>query len=236
MSERVSTEEALRRVDLIVPLLALDARRALVSRAYLRASNEPVLTALSGVKTHADDGHAQSQNAHRIMLSIELARLFDVGNKPIEKQDKASLPVLSHYLARDDVRNALIRRVTHVGRVPRVAASIESYLRRWQRTIGGNEQAALSKLRTFRDYEIAHSIFDKQPDYPTYSQLFRLCTLTVGLVYRAEIAINGDETDFVLNARVYREKATSYWTAFTVGVLAIDSAIKGAAQSGNNTP
>lgn len=222
MKAPVSTEEALRRVDLIVPMLALDVRRALVSRAYLQAGNGRVIADLSGLQTQAADGHDQSQNAHRIMLSIELARIFDCGNRPPEKQDKASLPILSHYLGREDVQAALSSRTQHIERSARIAATIASYLRRWRRVLGGNEQAALSRLRAFRDYEVAHSIFDQQPDRPTYAEIFRLCTLAAGLVHRAETALDADETDFLLNARVYRRQASAYWGAFTVGVLTID--------------
>lgn len=226
MNTPVSTEEALRRIDLIIPMLALDVRRALVSRAFLQVGNGRVIADLSGLQTQAAVGHAQSQNAHRIMLSVELARIFDVRNRSPEKQDKASLPILSHYLGRDDVRTALTSRTSHVERSARVAASVVSYLMRWQRVLGGSEQVALSRLRAFRDYEVSHSIFDKQPDRPTYADLFRLCTLAAGLVHRAETAVDADETDFRLNARIYRQQASAFWGAFTVGVLALDQELE----------
>lgn len=219
-------EEALERVDLIVPRLALDVRRALASRAYLQASNEPVLDALAEVATLAADGHAQSQNAHRIMLSIELARIFDADEgRPIARQSKASLPVLAHYLGRADVQEALARRSRHNSRSERISNSIASFLRRWRRLEESpSDQSALANLKSFRNYEIAHSIFDRQPAYPTYAELFRLCSVAAGLTYRAEIAADADDTDFRLNARIYRQLSRSYWGAFTAGVLAINEA------------
>ncbi|HEV7335887.1 MAG TPA: hypothetical protein VGO06_07940 [Bosea sp. (in: a-proteobacteria)] len=231
MNGQVSTEEAVRRVDRIVPMLGLDIRRALVSRAYLQASNGQVRTDLAGVETQAADGHAQTQNAHRIMLAIELARVLDVGNRPIEKQDKASLPVLAHYFDRADVRNELVGRTGHQERKALIIASLDSFLKRWRRATEEsaaeeNEGSAILKLRSFRDYEIAHSIFDKQPKYPKYVDLFRLCSMAAGLAHRAEIATSGDETDFPLNARVYRQQAETYWGAFAVGVRVIDQEVQ----------
>ena len=105
------SDDVIRRVDRIVEELVADVSRSIISRSMLEASNQRVLQApLAGIQTPGAEGHKIIQASLRMGLCLELARVFDVGRRPIPKQDKASLPILAYYLVQPDVRQRLVAR------------------------------------------------------------------------------------------------------------------------------
>jgi hypothetical protein len=99
------------------------------------------------------------QNSLAIRLTLDVAKVFDVGlSRPLDDQDKASIPILAHYLARSDVRYHLLERA-----------------RAWTPHYPEQGAAALERVRGLRHRRLAHSLFDKEPDpLPRYNDLFDL--------------------------------------------------------------
>jgi hypothetical protein len=107
----MNTEEALRRVRLIAPMLRDEVRTAILSRAILEAANDAIPKGLGGVHTEFAATFNAVQNALALKLALELARIFDLSanRHPSEEQDKASIPVLAALVGRADVQAGLER-------------------------------------------------------------------------------------------------------------------------------
>lgn len=214
-------DEAADRVRLITAMLSVDARRAIMSSQYLRVSNYPVLREIREIETPAADGHNMSQNALQILLVLELARLFDISDRPVEKQDKASLPILAHFLSRDDVRSELHRGLDRQQQREHAGAS---FLARWSRlSSSAVDQEALRKLKLFRNFRVGHSLLKDEPPAPTFAELFRLCAIVAGLSVRAEIASGVEVHDHLFTSRHYRNLAGQFWARFVAGVRVLDA-------------
>lgn len=105
----MNTDEAVRRVRLITPMLRDDVQTAIVSHAVLEASNTILPKGLAGVTTPFVDTYNAVQYALTMKLAMDLARIFDLsaGTRfPPEEQDKASIPVLAALMSRPDVQDA----------------------------------------------------------------------------------------------------------------------------------
>jgi hypothetical protein len=107
----MNTEEALRRVRLITPMLRDEVRTAILSHAILEAANDTIPKGLGGVHTEYAPTFNAVQNALALKLALELARIFDLSASrgPPEEQDKASIPVLAALVERPDVQADLKR-------------------------------------------------------------------------------------------------------------------------------
>jgi hypothetical protein len=106
----LSTEEALRRVKSIVPMLVADVQTAILSHAVLEASNDTVPPGMKGYWTEFNETYNAVQNALTLKLALDVARIFDLSisaRYPAEEQDKASVQVLAALLQREDVATEL---------------------------------------------------------------------------------------------------------------------------------
>jgi hypothetical protein len=120
----MNTDEALRRVRQIAPMLGDDVRTAVQTHAVLEAAND---TIPRGVKNHEFAATFNAiQNALALKLALELAGIFDLSKRPPpEEQDKASVPVLAALLGRPDAQLGLEREaesnwfpgVAHIGTI-----------------------------------------------------------------------------------------------------------------------
>lgn len=121
----MNTAEALRRVQVILPMLRDDVRTAVLSHAVMEASNDIIPSGMKGLHCEFTDTYGAVQNALALKLSMDLARIFDLSRgkrfAPAE-QDKASVQVLAALLGRIDVQDSLERQagewlsgITHVG-------------------------------------------------------------------------------------------------------------------------
>ncbi len=102
----LNTEEALRRVRLIVPMLVADVQTAVLSHAVLEASNDKIPKGMKGHWTEFNETYNAVQNALTLKLALDIARIFDLSTSarfPAEEQDKASVQVLAALLQREDV-------------------------------------------------------------------------------------------------------------------------------------
>jgi hypothetical protein len=107
----MGTEEALRRVKLIAPMLRRDVETAILSHAVMEAANDTIPKGMAGTYSDFVDTYSAVQNSLSLKLAMDLARIFDLSeggrSHPPEKQDKASIQVLGALLRRPDVQNRL---------------------------------------------------------------------------------------------------------------------------------
>lgn len=123
----LKTDEALRRVRLITPMLRSDVKTAILSHAVMEASNDVIPKGMKGLHSDFINTYNAVQNALALKLAMDLARIFDLsegGRYTAEEQDKASVQVLTALLRRDDVRGRLVadasRWLTGVGHISTV--------------------------------------------------------------------------------------------------------------------
>lgn len=194
----------------------------------LVAGNDPVTAALKGVQTDGAYGHGVSQNAFRVMLAMEVSRVFDISaSRPAERQDKAALPILAHAFSRPDVRAELISRASptsqFLGRTFRewTTVGLAEFDKEWNRFMSDpDDQDALSKLRSLRDSVIAHSLIHAEPEAPTYEELFRLVAIATRLATAAEHALTAGGGYFADFRQDRRAKSEEFWAIFIRGAKA----------------
>ena len=216
----MNTHGVIQRVDKIVDELVTDVSRSIISRSMLEASNRRVLQALAGIETSGAEGHRIIQASLRMGLCLELARVFDVNNRPIHKQNTASLPVLAYYLAQPDVRQSLVDRSGPYAQI--CEAEIDACLARWKAfKANPSDAAALERMQQLRHWRIAHNIFEKEPEFPTHRGIFRLVSVAASITCYAQGAIYpGQKTDFKRMARSYRRAGNDFWDRFIEGAKA----------------
>jgi hypothetical protein len=108
----MDTEDALRRVKSITPMMRRDVGTAVLSHAVMEAANDTIPKGMAGTHTVFSDIYFATQNALALKLAMDLARIFDLsegGRYPPDEQDKASIPVLAALLRKPDIQNALER-------------------------------------------------------------------------------------------------------------------------------
>jgi len=216
-----STAASLEELSLIASRISIDARRAIESFEMLEASNQPVLAALKDVVTDSAYGHGWAQNAARVMLALEVSRLFDQGAAVMSRQTKASFPKLAHLLADPAIQQAIIAEAQNVGadRCAECFAALREFDTGWRALNADPEQIeVIRKLRTLRDYEIAHSIYDQKVEAPTYRELFDLMAVAVKLANSATIAVGSGKAYFDDFQKDRRERSGAFWGAYVRGV------------------
>jgi hypothetical protein len=106
----MDTEEAVRRVRLITPMLRNDVKTAILSHAVMESANGTIPKGVAGLQIASADTYHAVQSALTIKVAMDLARIFDRSeNRPLENQDKASVPILAALLGRSDVQTVLVR-------------------------------------------------------------------------------------------------------------------------------
>src|SRR4051812_16753504 len=99
---RISREEALKRLEAISELLDEELREAILVEAALNSANDwfrdrPVT--------------AYEVNCYKVIfnsltrdLALRVSKLYDIGRRNLNSQDKASLPVMVHFLRQKRVQ------------------------------------------------------------------------------------------------------------------------------------
>lgn len=106
----MDTDEALRRVKSIAPMLRGDVGTAVLSHAIMEAANDTIPKGMAGTHIAFGEIYNATQNALALKLAMDLARIFDLsegGRYPPHEQDKASIPVLAALLRKPDIQSAL---------------------------------------------------------------------------------------------------------------------------------
>jgi hypothetical protein len=167
---------------------------------------------------------------------------------PPEEQTKASIPVLAALLTRPDVQDGLLQdaakwiagiKIGYLAGSPPpdvLEAVEEGYGSRFtddcQKAItdflalaqglevrDSEENAALVRIRQFRDFRLAHSLFDNEPDaLPIYADLELLLSIAKEAIKHASFAVEGLNVDFDDMAQEDRKNADDYYACVLDGL------------------
>ncbi len=216
-SPELTVEQCINIIDIVIPMIATDVRRAIGHMEMLEGSNW-LASQLSGVQTQAAEGVNLSQNAFLVMLALDVSRIFD----PVSiDKDKASLPLLYQYFCKDGVQSKLIDRFKHYGptKSKNATTSLMQFCRSWKALLKSNrDQNALSKLRILRNNELAHSLHGKQPEAPTYGNLFRLVKIAHCLTCLAENTTDKGLADLRNYRRNMKPQTLLFWKTIKFGI------------------
>lgn len=254
----MEADEALRRIKLITPMLRRDVMTAVASHSVMEACNDVIPSGMKGIHTVFNETYGIVQNALTLKLSMDIARIFDVGQNlkfPPETQEKASIQVLAALLQVTGVTERLEAEASNwlpgiedipsdedkiaspdvVGMMQTIEAeyqagdreicrkTIAAYLDVTARlsAVGSKEEAAVKRIRDFRNRRLAHSLFDKEPDaIPMYSDLHLLLALAKEAVTHASLAVEGLDTEFDEQADRDRSTAEGYAACVLDGLRA----------------
>jgi hypothetical protein len=167
---------------------------------------------------------------------------------PAEAQGKASIPVLAALLTRPDVQDGLLQDAAKwiagikigypAGSPPPDVLEVveEGYGSRFsdacQKAItdflalaqglevrDSEENAALVRIRQFRDFRLAHSLFDNEPDaLPIYADLELLLSIAKEATKHASFAVEGNNVDLDDMAQEDRRNADDYYACVLDGL------------------
>lgn len=92
--------------------------------------------------------------------------------------------------------------------------------------VGSEEEAAIKRIRDFRNRRLAHSLFDKEPDaLPMYSDLHLLLALAMDAAKYASLAVVGLNTEFDEQADRDRSTAEGYAACVLEGLRLAETRI-----------
>ncbi len=209
MPKKIDGDEAMRRVQRIMPMLAADTWYALRIRSAFSSANDEIWELDINEKMEFGDTYNVIANALHLTAALAVARVFDVSDPkkyPIEQQDKASIPVLAHLLMRSDVQETLFAgasdwksglgaKVDQADCRAAIDRALEVY-EHFEQHEGHRE--AFTRIRKVRDARLAHHLFDKVPmadELPAYNELFLLADTAAQFVRAAMLAIEGRDQD-----------------------------------------
>lgn len=215
----IEVEEAMRRIDAIHPLLYADIWTATRTLRLMDSANEMLRELDFTTQQSPTSGTFNLVfNSVQIRLAFDLARIYDLTkDQPMDKQGKASIPILAHYLDRPDVRAELLTRArarSNDGQLGEntFTNAIERAVR--IRSIMSAEpvKAALHTLRDFRTARLAHHLYDKLPETPpTFDQLYLLTNTATTFAEASAYAVEGVERDLHEMADSKRMLDDAYW-------------------------
>lgn len=226
----MNTDEAVRRVKLIVEALLADVGAAVTTHVTMETLNETIPAALGNQPANPAYTFNAIQGALTQKVAMDIARIFDVtegGRFLVEEQDKASIPVLAALFARDDVKGALLEAARHwtpAAEKEQMAAcrrAVAGFIRIAQlfQTGGTKEREAFGRIREYRTKRLAHYLFDKQPNVlPFYRDLALLISVATKAVKLAALAVNGNIIDPRMWIDHDRDEAKQFCLTFIAGV------------------
>ncbi|WP_091132731.1 hypothetical protein [Microvirga guangxiensis] len=226
----------MRRVEIIVPMLGDDIRYAIEIAETMEAANRIVPIGLEGREIKGASTYATIQNSLALKLALDVARIFDVSDNNIglDRQDKASIPVLLHHLRKPEISAELIRRSRLWAPLPSYIslpaedtckAAVELALKRADELETTKAANALKRVRQFRTCRLAHMLFGKEIDaYPLYDDLFMLLRIAKSISTAAFLAVEGEITIFAENKRRSRDQGEWFWRRVLDGLLITETA------------
>lgn len=91
--------------------------------------------------------------------------------------------------------------------------------------VGSEEEAAIKRVRDFRNRRLAHSLFDKEPDaLPMYADLYLLLDLAMNAAMHASLIVEGLNTEFDEQADRDRTTAEGYAACVLAGLRSAEVA------------
>lgn len=211
--------EAIARCDAIVPVLIDNVRLAIEVKETLEEGNRIVPPGLRSRPTHGLGGYNVIHRSLTYNLALDLARIYDVSaGREVDRQDKASIPVLAHLLAKPDIRASLVARAREWTPTSQdeQARRCEDQLMRvaelWKRATENGGAAQIERLRDLRTMRLAHSLFGKEPNaFPAYADLFSLLAIAEPICEAASLCVLGNVIHLEYTTQDARSEATAFW-------------------------
>lgn len=240
----MDTEERIRRLKLIMPILETDVRQAITSFEIMESANEVVPKAMDGINTQFAETFNSIQHALSLKVALDVSRIFDYNPKyEILTQDKASIPVMTKLISGRDIKRQLFKinyseiaeaiGGSPLGENTKLEAEIFQKLR--QNTnkkscrnflmsfrnitkkfdelsnINSREKIAIERLRQFRNWRLAHPIFNKEFNkLPSYSDLKLLIEVAREIITDAALIIQGKNIDLIEYASDVKNRANGF--------------------------
>jgi len=109
----MNDRDAIKWIDLAVPMLRHDVETAILSHEVMEAQNAIIPAGLKGRHTEYLNTYGAIQNALVLKLAMDVARVFDFGvGRPVDRQDMASIPALAMLFKVAGVREQLKARAS----------------------------------------------------------------------------------------------------------------------------
>ena len=219
----ISRTEAVRRLEQMVEQIELDLKTALWAEAVLESANDLVVGDPNREYPGAD-AYNTIRESLAVNLSLSLARLFDNGFKSIRPNNKdlASIPLAINLLKQKRCRRVFVERARgwmppSMGMADINAEGCEesidlavSKFSSFRNSSAGRR--ADRRLRDFRNFQIAHSMFDdKNHEKPMYSDLFSLTDIAIDIVQPIKLAVQGNNMALDDLEEHYRQIADIFW-------------------------
>lgn len=218
----ISTNEALSKIDRMMPILYNNIYNAIRIEATLEAGND-LVGSLKDKSISGAEAYNTIKNSLSFDLAMHLSRLFDVGvrRKHPNKRDVASIPLMARLLRQKRCQKALCKRAVNwtpfkLGMERQYEAdcmnSIERALREYKSIFNGSAgRRGLRTLKAFRDYHMAHSIMTDDKSNPIYNDLFQMTDCAREFVAAAKLALEGVNVSLADHEVVYRNVAKIFW-------------------------
>lgn len=222
---RPEDDETLRVVDQIVPAILWEVRAQVETRAVMEAGNRIVLDHGMVAGAHAAPYNI-IQSRLAMALATDLARTFDASEsgRKADTQQKASIPILVHYLRKPEVREALERRAAGVT-AWMANESREACTQALDRAIAAYDvlmadptlSEAIKRIRDLRTYRLAHYLYHREPDRPMYADLFALIDFAAKFADDVTLPVMAGHRDMTGREEDVGRCALSFWRSALAG-------------------
>lgn len=217
----ITTDEAVARIDKMVPILHRNVINAIRIEATMEAGND-VIGSMKDKSFAGAGAYNTIKQSLGYDLSMHLARLYDIGTRSRHpnSRDVASIPLLVRLLRQKRCQAALKLRARNWVPGDRIAAPMyerdceealarasESYSRTFSGPFG---RGGLKTLKQFRDTFMAHSLMTDPGANPRYNHLFRLTDAARDFVEQARLAVTGSNSSLLRHEQHFKREAKRF--------------------------
>jgi len=204
--------------------LRLDVNLGLAVWALMETANQEVQEKYKRKVSGAIEAYELVANSLVLRLVLIVSRLFDKSRGPIQRQNKASLPVIAHLLGQKRIqRRAVLNAADWDKSGAVVIANASAFLKDFAKLRSSARfQASLRRVRAFRDHQVAHNILlegQRMVELPIYDDVFALLGAACDLSAKASIVSGGRNASFRDHEQEYLRQAARFWPAALAGAF-----------------
>lgn len=227
---RLRQNDAVLRLDAMMPLIEVEVRRALDMEAALEGANAVVLEHIKGTTLSGAECFNTVSVAATFTLALTVAKLFEqpkargdgAPSRRLNKSDVASIPLMLRLLKQKQCGTVLVDRARRwtpqlPGMEPVNIVSCEHAIRDAVETYATHRrkksnQIAITKLKKFRDKVLAHTLFHAAiKSAPKYADLFLLIDVARDVFEHASLAVRGMALDLKQTEEIAAKRAAEFW-------------------------
>lgn len=220
----ITRDEAVRRMEGMIPHISRNVRFALRAEAALESANEIVMSDYREKRTYGVGCYNTVKDCMELSLALALARLYDLGirSQRPNRRDTASIPLLVLLLKQKRCRGVLVARAR--AWKPQDPGMAEVDAKCCERAIDNainafsalrrihNGRQGLTALKRLRDKRLAHSDMSAVlKALPRYEQLHLLMDVARDFTAHARLAIEGHHHDLESFEEERRRESDTFW-------------------------